>query len=689
MSKPEPVPENHFATIPHLLSELDLRNTTPVIGSIVGLVSEACLAIAHSGSITLAKPFLAKVQVLLSLYFLNMYIPKAPLDPASFVKQKAVYISEKIRHSQIDLETASRREYFTTGNASNAQIEAYQSAIQVFETNLKKCSKKLSLRPENSQIAEIHKDMLQLVENIIPVNVIEGLVAQLTSWTNKKPDSTAELDHQLHIIQSTLSSFTEKMESNYPMYSDLLQPVFVVVYHLKNGLKMCHEPLSSSSSGIQLNSELVSFEGSESRTYFNDCKLETIYRCLDSLSSDQLKWESTVSILSRLDAASVLDSSNDIDLLSLAHPFFSSLVNIWSHSEAKKREHRLQEEELYKYKEQVSSMLTEEDIEENELKKQFPDYFQEFESLVQDSSDLNRPEAGNTSAPSTSASKDWFDISDESCHKVRMMHKRIIDSGITIHSSNDNESTSRSSLDIFEELWIGVIKSSFSTLHKNVQQQQQLGSTTDIGDVISQLGVKFMLTQARQALDRDNDTSSNNSRDFSQYDFYTDANVSQVKSALPMLELFDQRIGHLLDRWPEHSVLLNLSKVCSRIASFPASSPLPRFMTGIELLLQKCEDWEKYASSEVSLKSEMDRISDQIVKWRKLELQCWRELLGNEDRKYHVKSSKLWFHLYQIIVGACSSDSKVKSFKYVQLWMWRANEILTHTPSSVSVFSLN
>jgi midasin (ATPase involved in ribosome maturation) len=69
--------------------------------------------------------------------------------------------------------------------------------------------------------------------------------------------------------------------------------------------------------------------------------------------------------------------------------------------------------------------------------------------------------------------------------------------------------------------------------------------------------------------------------------------------------------------------------IIDRILNFPLTSPVSRFLTGFEILLDKMHEWEENACSGVSLAAHWKSVTDQIGSWRKLELQCWKDCLYN------------------------------------------------------------
>lgn len=69
--------------------------------------------------------------------------------------------------------------------------------------------------------------------------------------------------------------------------------------------------------------------------------------------------------------------------------------------------------------------------------------------------------------------------------------------------------------------------------------------------------------------------------------------------------------------------------IINRIYSFDITSPLSRFLTGFEVLLTKCHEWEQNAHSGVSLSQYTHNLIQQIIAWRKMEMSMWKDSLNN------------------------------------------------------------
>ena len=69
-------------------------------------------------------------------------------------------------------------------------------------------------------------------------------------------------------------------------------------------------------------------------------------------------------------------------------------------------------------------------------------------------------------------------------------------------------------------------------------------------------------------------------------------------------------------------------------------------------------EWQKYASSQVSLKVQFDVLTNLIVSWRKLELSTWKSLFEFEEKSVEKNIGKWWFYLLEIIIIPMLGDNE-------------------------------
>lgn len=76
---------------------------------------------------------------------------------------------------------------------------------------------------------------------------------------------------------------------------------------------------------------------------------------------------------------------------------------------------------------------------------------------------------------------------------------------------------------------------------------------------------------------------------------------------------------------------------------------MSRFLTGFEILLTQCHEWEQNAHSGVSISEHLLNITHQIISWRKLELNMWKDSLNITFERMNESISKWWFYIYDIV----------------------------------------
>ena len=135
------------------------------------------------------------------------------------------------------------------------------------------------------------------------------------------------------------------------------------------------------------------------------------------------------------------------------------------------------------------------------------------------------------------------------------------------------------------------------------------------------------------------------------YNFYKDSNIEESSKLRPLLSIVADKIIKLLNVFPENPVLLQVLKIKTKVSSMLISAPLPQLLTGLEVLLTSCQEWQKNAHKGVSIQSEMDQIIQVILSWRKLELSCLKVLLSDHLTKVREETiAKFWLHVVSIVM---------------------------------------
>ncbi len=148
------------------------------------------------------------------------------------------------------------------------------------------------------------------------------------------------------------------------------------------------------------------------------------------------------------------------------------------------------------------------------------------------------------------------------------------------------------------------------------------------------------------------------------YNFYLDPNLEEAQLIRPLLASVSLAVSRLLEQFPENPVLAHILQVRDRILLLGVSSPLAKCLTGLELLLAACQEWEKNAHRGVSLQPVMDAASGQILRWRRLELANWRSLLLGQAGLAGLRAQaaeSYWLHVMAVVLEAKKKTETVQA----------------------------
>jgi midasin len=526
------------------------------------------------------------------LLFLDCFIPDLSVDPVEMRKAKLSFLTEKMSEVFARQMVEAEFQILKSGTELIVPDEKLGDMLKKEE----KWNLKLPYRPENSQMDELYADLSSLKKEVLEGKKIDSVVKALLA-----DDAGIESEEAL---QQVLSIICQRLERRYPYYLDIIHPVLLAIFQIKFGFRIIQALHSDKKEHPHFNilAQLLNFNAN-----CNLSKYSAFVAKLSVLENPHKKFSVVLAVLKNLTSFRRSGFADERELIIFSGKLFSLLNDYWGKAEAE-RLRRLEEENTI-YKTQSHHILTDEEIDEAEYKKLFPDYAEEFaeldDSIVEEKS--HHPD---------SPLFDTFEV-------------------MSLFQELNSESSN------FASLWGKSFCYSFDTA-SSFAYNWKLKFSVEL-DLIAQNGFIFM------SRNRISNTEQDSTPEI--YDFYNDSNVFQAAQACSVLYSFDAAIGKALANWPEHAVLLQLSAICRRILSFTASSPVMKFLTGLELLLVKSEDWEKYASREFSLKNEISKLVELIVQWRKLELDSWRDLILIETRKSNHQVSVQWFYLWKIIMG--------------------------------------
>jgi MoxR-like ATPase len=408
-------------------------------------------------------------------------------------------------------------------------------------------------------------------------------------------------------------------------------------------------------------------------------------------------------------AASLLCNTEEVTTLAVAHDVFELIAGLHEAAEAQEAERIAAETALYKYKLRHFEALTDDEAAERSLRRMFPSYFEAFSEFDDDdlgaqppstTAEEAAPEAADEAALPTPMIRDLVQ-----CHTLLFapgpLYELRLDMDLSVLKSQRRkhakggkphvESASGPAGDgrtrhlpasafvpsagdtrealgaAYEAALVHLRRSKFGAgqlddvmllthLVMGKVTEERFGGGADPGmqpldaanGAVGQTSADgVVLSDEEAALPPHPDRGALSTPLY--YDFYHDEHPVEAQRARQPLQALTARVAALLVEWPEHPSLQIVQTITARLLSMPVASPLPKFLTGMELLLRKAQDWQQVAAKHVSLAAELVGISDLIIRWRKLELHQWPRLLPVVWDECHNAAAQTWFSLYRLL----------------------------------------
>ncbi|GES99488.1 midasin [Rhizophagus clarus] len=588
---------------------------------------------------------IGKIWVFLSLSFISLYIPNYPLDPTAEARSKCHFLQLKQSSLEVEIDIRTKIEQSFTGECDNCKIEDCKKSLDDVKLLLRRASVNLSLRPERSQLNELFKHIHYICNNVIDEQHIFGL---LNDFENENDLAVLQREN---LFQEKIIQFIQRMTSNYPLYQDLLQPLYVSLFQIKYGVRII---ASSYKNLVSTRDKLVY---NVIKSLVNITNLGCSKKCIEVITAQESyviikglifsqqsrpdKWDQYLKYLVVVLYCiyyHISKRGNIIleDLVSIQR-IFGEITDIYAAAEEQKNKIARENESLYRNKTKTYNEINEEQYSEYEFRQMFPDFNHEFADI---SDDIEI----NSNKNFTQFEENISILNEEILFEIGKLYTKLV----TDFRLNSPRKVSNCEMPTKEVFWKSFVMARDLSLFAG----KILPEEFDEAIVTSQiLGTSLLKKWFIDGIEPGDDTCNIiKNIDLKMYDFYKDQNIIEAKKLVPVISDLQKRVKELLEMWPEHAILQQIDKICDRIQGFTLNSPIAKFLTGLEILLQKTEDWEVYANRDVSVKLHKDKITDLIVQWRQLELTCWPNLLTAQDNYHERTAYKWWFHLYNCIV---------------------------------------
>lgn len=601
------------------------------------------------------------------LFFGNLDL----IDPVYKVELKLKYLEEDVVDCRRTIYVASLQNRILGLSAENEYAHPKIMAAKNCEKNLLKIRDKLSylkaFRSPSVNFASLSKDCANFRNQIGSYKMVEKHMNNLCTIANQECKSSNLLTfntvlEEAKIWSLSVQGFTEQIEAKYFLvYPDVILPLLTALTQLNHGVDVLmneiRRRISLYTNGVvdleAMIYNLIRFptigQGQESLLNLSDLCISRNTRSLiknsDAFVKMQKQFQIFKSGLYELHNHIILNKGLTKALWRDANELLQQIVLIWKQQQQEEEKRAAERDSLYKNKiESHSNTLTEEQELALEVRKLFPTHrekdFHDIEDDSQSSLDQN-----NAFSPKSNESESTFSglITKNDIKEVQEIHSNIVTSFIT-SKWICNSSTSICSTD-----YVGPLIQRYNIVYGMLDHV--LPSLSEDLAIKLYNSLNLLVTLGLQESEEKNADQilRENTGQTKAYDFYKQSNIKEAKQCLPLCERILNRVNQLLEEWSEHPALKSIRCIIERIYTFPITSPISRFLTGLELLLVKMKQWEDNAHSGVSMKDYISALTQQIISWRKLELSCWKGCLDATYEDLRSNTSKWWFFLYALI----------------------------------------
>nr|XP_022918861.1 midasin [Onthophagus taurus] len=462
-------------------------------------------------------------------------------------------------------------------------------------------------------------------------------------------------------VSSNIERFCKVLGKNRATYPDVIEPLYSNVLELLYGIKLKEDlakklymKCSHQRKGLNLEKSLQNLVAfpilNDEQTNFIQLTNLYLNENLLNFCSEKLFKYLKCGILEIYNYA-IISSKFKVKNDNLAIYFeklIKQFIGVWNKHQEMIEKERNESQTLYKFK--SSENKTEEEIIQEEFDELFPSYHDDdFKEFQKHSLDHIHKEKEVT------IKEDVIKLDDvKYVYELQKNFFDILTKTNWIESNNPEDNFDHVTPLIEKyKLFKVLLDNCVNSIDYNLDQKL-LGSLTVLINYAKNFG-----------------NSHHNKKN---YNFYHDSNIEEIKKSLHILKELQIEINKYLNEWPEHPTLQKLNTIINRIYNFDVNSSISRFLTGFEILLTECNEWEQNAHSGVSLQSSITNVTDQIITWRKLELNMWKNSLNIVYEKLNLPIGKWWCFIYNIIDQFETNNiSEIEFIDAIQKFLTQSN----------------
>ena len=629
------------------------------------------------------KITIAETWILLGYMQIFLFANLGHVDPFYKMELRRRYHDEDIIDFDLTiyneiLNAHVRGDCFPSSN-EHPRINKINETVHQLEHEKKLRTNTKACRPnDNDDFVRLSNETMKFRDTVGNYNSITKIMKKLSHASKvlkRKPNVQAitlgnDAINDAEVWMNSAKRFATKLSKDFAdYYADLVSPVVYGVAQTRHGFRMLSDETrrlinlcEKNANGIDAQSltyNLLRFPtiGSEqpnlmslvtnctsmnTREFFNKNITVKNDHAYESLTEQFRMVKSALyELYNHVTLARELDNNvcNELNAL------LGQIVLIWQQQRQEKIKKDIEQESMYKNKAQThGATRTEEEEIEEELRNIFPTSRDTDFNLIEIESSLEPDTSKISVAEKLPEDKILGIVTDDDANEVHELHARIV--SLFVNAPWIKKCRQTVKRDYIQPLIQRF--NTFGLLLDNLMPALDNTLTSKLCPTLSLLGSVTLRTCEGSADDCQEFVEKTNNGQKQSYDFYKSSNVDQVKQCLPLLEKIAEKVKVFYKEWPEHPTLSSILIIVKRIYDFSITSPVSRFLTGLELLLVKMKEWEENAHSDVSIYDFTLTLTQQIIAWRKLELACWKSALDAAHERLASKASKWWFYLYSL-----------------------------------------
>lgn len=619
---------------------------------------------------------------------LQISTPTTPTDPAGDQHIKLVYKREELRTTDVHLEAASAwaRRFHGTVDTPQASRLARQHVAHVASAG--KISEAVVVRPVPSQYPVLRASIRSYTTKVCPTGRVLDVAQRLHAVAigTAGTDALGMLQQQEVLLQANQEEFSKKMHESFPMYPDVTQSIAIGVQHTRHGLRL----LSKQAEDARYRTTMPLTTGGSTAVVATLARLPRMSPTtgLHTLDFTRLLSPEATAFLRKLDAHQsgsgqmplyprvlhtvtqrlrhciVFAGEWSTTAVQVVTETYQAYANCWEALEQKRITAEAERQSLYKHKTTVHCEDTEEAAAEREFKRLFPTFASDFQDLVDnvdnDSANVvqehHMPEEQDDGIDALDVSLPDAILSGMFQNFLAIFNAPLVAPGQLSPSASPgadcivpcNRETTEEGYNAGVAITSAALVQCTSDLDRELLNAHFYFSgklRREIDQAVQAQSVDHPSDKAQSTSTR---TASGQKKS---YNIYRDANVAEAQLVTPVLLQFKAHANNLLEQFHDHPTLVQLVTIVDRILAFPATSPLMKFLTGLDLLLSRADDWQRVAHKGVSLQDSLDAVTVLVVRWRKLELKRWPAILDVAAEKVAAPTHTLWFSIYKVLTG--------------------------------------